>query len=310
MSNTAKLDSSLRLLDIYLKFYKGEQFSTKTLAQLYDTTSRTILRDIEKINKFIPSKIITNRQTKLWKLQDGGKSALLNEDEQLILNILDQACIEQGDEFHKKALKLFDKFTDSLHNTIYNNIDSEDIANIKLELAKAENAVYNKNKISLTYLDKDRIVLPLKLANFEGYWYLIVQDEKDNRIKSFYFKDISNMKILNDTFTVENNIENTLKNAINTYFTVDNTPYEIKIFVSKEIANIFRRKPISKTQTILQNYADGSFDLSVVITNDMELIPKIQQFIPHLKIIDEDKHSSRIIKTILDNLKAFQSEYN
>ena len=306
-----KLDSQSRLLDIYFRFIKNEELSSKELAKYYNTTSRTIIRDIEKLNSFLDNSIVPNHQTKLWKYAKDGKSVLLNEDEHLILNILDQACIEQGAEFHASALKLFDKFQDSLHNTIYNNIDSEDIEGIKPLLAKVENAVFTKNKISLTYKNKDKIVEPLKLANFDGYWYLIVQDEMDSRIKSFYFKDISNIKILNDVFMLNNNsIELKLKNAINTYFRVDSIPYEIKIFVDKDIAHIFKRKPISKTQTILKTYNDGSFDLSVIITNDMELIPRIQQFIPYLKIIEEDENSKRIVKTILENLKVFRNDYN
>jgi len=94
------------------------------------------------------------------------------------------------------------------------------------------------------------------------------------------------------------------------YFAIDVEPYEIKLFVSKEKADIFKRKPLSKSQRILKTYDDGSFDFSIVITHDMEIIPKIQQFMPHLKIIDTDKHSSRILNTILSNLKTFQEEHS
>ena len=143
-----KLNSSLRLLDMYLKFYKGGKFTTKDLAIQYDTTPRTIQRDIQMLNEYLSTMIIVNKSTNIWSMQDNS-NMLLTKEEQLTLNILDQACVEQGVEFHQNALKLFDKFKNSLHNTIYNNIDSEDIATIKEDLAKAENAVYTKNNTIL-----------------------------------------------------------------------------------------------------------------------------------------------------------------
>jgi len=136
---TAKLNSSLRLLDMYHKFYKGGKFTTKDLATQYDTTPRTIQRDIQMLNEYLTLKIKVNKSTNLWSMEDNS-NMLLSQDEQFTLNVLDQACIEQGEEFHKNALKLFDKFKNSLHNTIYNNIDSEDISTIKQDLAKVENA--------------------------------------------------------------------------------------------------------------------------------------------------------------------------
>ena len=309
MNTNTKIDSSLRLLSIYLRFQRGEKVSTKELASNYDTTPRTILRDIEKINSFIDNKIVSNRTTNLWVLEDKNRSLLLSEEEQLTLNILDQASAEQGKKFHQDALKLFDKFKSSLHNTIYNNIDSEDISDIKIDLANVENAVYNKYKIKLKYLKKDRIVEPLKLANFEGYWYLVVNDLTNKRIKTFYFKEISNIEILEEQFDNTDILtEQKLKNALNAYFTPDVKPYEIQLFISKEKADIFRRKPLSKSQIISKEYDDGSFDFSIIITHDMEIIPKIQQFIPYLKIINDDEHGKRILNTIMKNMSLFKND--
>jgi len=309
MKDTTEPNAALRLLEIYFKFYNGGKFATIDLAEQYKKSRRTIQRDIEEINKYTSTKIINDRSTHTWSMQDNS-NMLLTKDEQFTLNVLDQACVEQGEQFHQNALKLFDKFKNSLHNTIYNNIDSEDIATIKEDLAKAENAVYTKNKISLTYKNKDRIVEPLKLANFEGYWYLLVEDLTDNRIKTFYFKDISNLKILDEKFIQKDKtIQRKLKNAINTYFTFDATPYEIKLLVSKDLASIIKRKPLAPSQRMLNTYDDGSFEVSITITNDMEIIPKIQQFMPHLKIINDDEHSQRILDSVFSNLEGFKQGY-
>jgi len=300
-----KMDSSLRLLEIYFRLNNNEKISTKDLTDQYSVSLRTIQRDIEKINSLIEPKIKKDKSSKLLSLDDK-TSPLLSVEEELILNILNQACKEQGDEFHNKALNLFAKFKNSLHNTIYNNIDSEEIEDIKYLLAKVENAIYSKNKLTLDYKDKTRTVEPLKLANFQGYWYLVLNDLTDDRIKTFYFKDISNLEVLDEVFIQKDQlIERKLKNAINTYFTPDNEPYEVKLFVSTKKADIFKRKPLSRSQRVIKTYDDGSFDFSVMITNDMEIIPKIQEFIPYLKVIEDDHHAKRINDTIKENISSF-----
>ena len=307
---TSITNSQSRILDLYFLLKKGTKISSKDLATRYETTTRNITRDIQKINELIsPAKIVSNRSTKLWHIEDDTQSILLDKDEQFILNILDKACVEQGEDFHKKSLNLFEKFKDSLHNTIYNNIDSEDISTIKEDLVKVENAIYKKLKIKLHYLNKDRIVDPLKLANFEGYWYLVLNDNTNNRIKTFYFKDISSIQILNEIYIFnDDKTIHKLHNAVNAYFTTDVKPYEIELFISKEKAHIFKRKPISKSQRMLKEYDDGSFEFSIIITHDMEIIPKIQQFMPHLKVIDKDKNSKRIINDILKHIDTFKKE--
>ena len=164
--------------------------------------------------------------------------------------------------------------------------------------------------MSLVELNFDIIAVPLKLANFEGYWYLLVEDLADNRIKTLYFKDISNLKILDEKFIQKDKtIQRKLKNAINAYFTFDTTPYEIKLFVSKDLASIIKRKPLAPSQMILKTYKDKSFEMSITITHDMEIIPKIQQFMPHLKIINDDEHSQRILDSVFGNLEGFKQGY-
>jgi len=49
--------------------------------------------------------------------------------------------------------------------------------------------------------------------------------------------------------------------------------------------------------------------MSITITHDMEIIPKIQQFMPYLKIINDDEHSQRILDTVFDNLEGFKEGY-
>ncbi|MFA7083198.1 MAG: WYL domain-containing protein [Arcobacteraceae bacterium] len=301
------MNSSLRILSIYLMFQKGLNLSTKELADKYSTTTRTILRDIKTINSLQETKVIYNRITNLWVLEDYIKLDYLSDEEISLIEALSSKSTEMGEDFHNQTSKLFKKFKRNLHNCIYENIDTEDITNIKRDLVVVEYCVYNKTKIELIYQNKQRVVEPLKLANYDGYWYLLVNDLTNNRVKTFYFKDIKELKPLKDFFTIKiENIEDRMKNAINAYFTLDVKPYEVKLFITSQKANIFKRKPISPSQLILKEYSDGSFDFSIWITHDMEIIPTIQKFLPYLKILSDDIHGKRIYNQIIENINKFK----
>ena len=76
--------------------------------------------------------------------------------------------------------------------------------------------------------------------------------------------------------------------------------YKVTLHISKEIAKYFQRKPISKTQKVESLYEDGSMDVSVEITNDMEIIPVIKYWIPHIKVLEPQSIKEAIEEDLKD----------
>ena len=115
------------------------------------------------------------------------------------------------------------------------------------------------------------------------------------KIRRFHLSSINKLAVTNDTYVLDiDKLENKFENAINANFDIYQKAYEIQLFATKNISNIIQMKPISKTQQILQKYDDGSVDLSVWITNDDELIPTIKKYMPHLKVINNDRIDKKI----------------
>jgi len=55
-----------------------------------------------------------------------------------------------------------------------------------------------------------------------------------------------------------------------------------------DMTKYFQRKPISKSQIISSiNSQDGSIELSLKITHEMEIIPTILKWLPHIKVLKE-----------------------
>ena len=74
---------------------------------------------------------------------------------------------------------------------------------------------------------------------------------------------------------------------------------DVHLFVDKEIVKYFERKPL-KSQTITGKDADGSIELVVSITHEMEILPLIFWYIPHIKVL-EPQWLADIVKSKVDS---------
>jgi len=106
-------------------------------------------------------------------------------------------------------------------------------------------------------------------------------------LKKYHIKSMSNINILDKNFTRSKKLDKVLENAINIWFNIENPPFEVVLHVDSEIAKYFQRKPISKSQIISSiNSQDGSIELSLKITHEMEIIPTILKWLPHIKVLE------------------------
>jgi len=283
-----KISLQERIGDLIRRLNNGEYITTESAATYYGISVRNAERDFtERLPKYLTIKILKNKVTKEWYLEKNDITTILTAEDELTINLLLEHSKNIGIDFYRSTYKLIEKFKDSIHsNTIYAKLDIEDISDVKIELMKVEKAIIDKNIIQCLYKNKKRKIKPLKLACFDGYWYLVLKDTKDNLIKKYYFKDIQEIiissEIFNDTCV---SLQKKLDNAINAYFDGNKKEFLITLFVEKEIAHLFKRKKISKSQRIINKYKDGSLELELFITHEMEILPLVKRFEPHIKII-------------------------
>jgi len=105
--------------------------------------------------------------------------------------------------------------------------------------------------------------------------------------------------VLETVFENDAKLDDLLDNSISIWFDHTVPPYKVILNISKEIAKYFQRKPISKTQKMESLYEDGSMDISVEITNDMEIIPVVKYWIPYIKILEPKNIRKRIKDDLL-----------
>jgi len=291
-----------RLINILSLLNDGKELTTKELAEQFNVTERTILRDMNERLYSFP----VYKDKKKWKMQDGFKLEKNNSiEEEVVLGILEKFSSSIGGEFSTKAHKLLNKIKNDELNPIYTKLNIEDIGDMFDEIKLLEDAIKSKNIIECTYDDEvyepyKEILKPLKIVNYEGFWYLVALDE-DEYVRKLYLKKVSNIKVKDEVFETNTKIDNMLKNSISIWFQSDREAFDVHLHVDAEISKYFKRKPLP-TQKLHSVNQDGSLEIVVTITYDMEITPIIKYWMPYLKIIEPKWLEEKIAKDVREFL--------
>jgi len=252
------------------------------LSNELDVSTKTIQRDLYEV--LVDFGAI--KEGRYWKINPKLTEDNLASNEKLILGILDDMAKNAGSIFYSKAHNLLQQVTQQLEHPIFTNIDSEALnENTLHSFETIEKAIKNKTEITFKYIKNKFKVKPLKLAFFDGFWYLLCLDSKDkNTFKKFHLKSINELKTTDTIFETSTQIEDKLKHANSVWFNFDE-PYSVRLFLSKEIKKYFERKPL-KGQYLIGEDKDGSIEIEIKITNEMEIIPLILYYIPYIKVLE------------------------
>nr|WP_297959607.1 WYL domain-containing protein [uncultured Campylobacter sp.] len=166
-----------------------------------------------------------------------------------------------------------------------------------------ENAIKKRSLVQCEYAGFKFKIKPLKLAMFDGFWYLLFLDtNKNDTFKKFHLKSITNIRILEEKFKLDAKIEERIKNINSAWATLDK-PNTARLLLSPQIKKYFERKPYAK-QSITGLDADGSVVIDIEFTNLMEIKPLIYYFIPFIKVLEPKE----LADTIKDEIEKYLEE--
>jgi len=275
-----------RLRVILQRLNDGESLGVKELAVEFNVSTRTIQRDF---NEKLVSSYPIFQENKKWKMQDGFKIEKIRDiDDKIILDIIEKITDGIGGTFASKSKKLLSKIKNEEQSPIYTKLNIEDISDKISDVNILENAIKEKKEINCQYIYKESerystTLQPLKIVNYEGFWYLVAL--RDNEIRKYYLKELSNIKITDVIFKVDTKIDELLNNSISIWFNQYEEPFEVKLYANKWAAKYFKRRPLP-TQSILSLNEDESMEFIVKITHEMEILPIIKYWIPNLHVVE------------------------
>jgi len=274
-----------RLLEILRRLYEGETLHVNVLAEEFNTSTRTIQRDFnERLIRFPIEK-----SGRGWRMQEGfSLTKTTNIQDQLVLDMLEKMSENLGSGFSLRAKHLLSKIKNQDLSPIYARLNIEDISDWMEQIHTLEAAIVEKRIVRFAChkesKDFQAEIKPLKIANFDGYWYVVGLESHTNVCKKYHLKSMRNLQVQEKTFTHDKALDEKLDNAINIWFNADKEAFEVVLHVDAIVAKYFLRKRLSGSQRTLEAREDGSLLLSFRITHEMEILPTIMAFLPHIQV--------------------------
>ena len=275
--------------------------SITELSKKLNVSTKTIQRDLYDVL----SNFGAIKQGRNWKIDPKLSQDSLASNEKLILGILDEMAKSAGNIFYSKAHSLLSQITQQLEHPIFTNVNGEYLEDKTVALfEQIEKAIKEKNEIKFDYEKYNFHVKPLKLAFFDGFWYLLAFHIKKNKeeFKKYHLKTIKKVEVLSTKFEIPSLVEERLKFANSVWFNLDEQ-YSVRLFIDKQIRKYFERKPL-RGQSIIGEDKDGSIEIEIKISNNMEIIPLILYYIPYIKVL-EPQHLADEIK---DRVQGYLKE--
>ena len=281
------LNNLLKILNI---LYSGGYVTIKGLMDDYGISERTASR---YLNEYL-----SDARFPIEKV--GRKFRLANYNPEIT------GAVEAIENFAKEAgfyndIKDFIKKIKQNSLSTYIKLHIENIGDYIAEINLIENAIKQKRVIKFTYDNGyEYEVKPLKIANFEGYWYLLALD--GDKYKTFHLKSMKNITKTDKTFEIPPTFLEKLDNAINIWFEPDKEPFKVILKADEWASEYLKRIPLNPTQKEIEILSDGSL-FEIKITHEMEVKRFIKGFLPQIKVIEPKWLDEEIKKEIREYLK-------
>lgn len=267
-----------RVAVILYTLFQRKKTSVNDLAEITGVKPRTTRRDLELITSAnIP--LVRKRGEVSLDIhspmdQAGGMTA--------IFSALGRAI---GRRFSHWVGTVLPEPSDALVRSLLLRLDVEDIGEKFDYLLLLEQAISEKRYLGFRYEnrkgDTRRVsVAPVKIMVSEGRWFLA--GWTDGKIKTFGVSKIADLEIGEPHPKIPESAEETIYRAVNVWFDTSGEPFETRLYVHAEAAPYVIQKPLAPTQKIVEYHTDGALVVSMALTSEMEILPSIRYWIPHI----------------------------
>lgn len=318
----------MRLLSILKKLTTHKKVCVKELAIYYDVSIKSIQNDFEVLNKYFGDKFnkIGDCYLLLKQEQFYNLFQYNHKTSKQFLKFLSMIDSDLYSQFKKenneliKALKLDSSSIYQIENSPYEKLKSESLE----LLEELELAVINRYYLTIIHqkaneekwLFKECQVL--KILYLEDNWYIAVNTLQNYHTQNSnscfrlmrisFIKKIRKYQVEHKTFH-NNHIEvikaqNSLKYLQTPFSKIHNKPYQVMVEISAFASVYFRAKQYLKYQREVKTLDNGAVLFEFTVTDDMEIIPLIQQWIPHLKVMEPLRIKEKIVKSMKQFMKG------
>lgn len=285
---TANIKKFTRILYLLHKL-EGGSINLTVEAKELGFSVRTLERDIQEIDQAgFP---LTNAGAGRYSLVEGfslQKLSLSARDEAL-LKLLGQLAYSLGPQWADSYQRLLKKTARPAGKDIYFVKMPRMYHNLSPHLlTQLEQAILKHQYINLYYQSPAKRVWcnhvkPLKIALFDGFWYLITLNNVNTYMK-FSLGKIIKVLAQNERFKPLD-ISARLEQSPNIWFD-SQANLEIKCLVSAQAARYFKEVEFLPQQKIEAQTPAGEIIVSCKTANFMQVLPQIKRWLPYIRVLE------------------------
>ena len=206
--------------------------------------------------------------------------------------LMDQlkGLFREDETLFAKAQKPLAELANEIKSPYYIRQNVEDISSKERVISKLEHAVNDKRLTKVIYKGYDYLVKPLKIAEFEGIWYLLFFYDKDQSYRKYRIAEIDDVEILKENFSPSKKQNLEIQNWHNVWHQPNREPVRIKIWISSIIQKYFYQKNIFDINSFPKRVmpCDDGIEYDIYITHEYELLPELMYWQPNVVILEEE----------------------
>ncbi len=151
--------------------------------------------------------------------------------------------------------------------------------------------------------EKQHLVIPVKIAWYEGFWYLVCIG-KDERIFKFRLDRILKAEQQKKSFNIDDKkFTQLLNQSVNIFFEGERNIL-VTLQVSGKVAHYFKQREYFPEQKIIKENKNGDLTLTTKISKPEEILMIIFHWLPHIKVIGPKEIKTAVKNTIKEYLKT------
>ncbi len=302
----------IRLGQILRIFMEKEKVSSSWLSKQFQTTPRTIQRDLL---------LLKESGFPLHELQKGSyqmskdlvKNLEVFDDTELALVVALKNIVGQlGQPFQKAADRVLDRLYDCVTTMpVFVKIDDAVPLNGAL-LNRIVKAIRERKQVTFQYAaDKGPHPVqmdPYRVVYFSGFWYLIGNEPATGILKRYALDRISDFRLLKTCCQdVPEDLDAVLQKSANIWFTEEQN-LEVTVLIDAQVSHYFRRRKMFPTQEIKEERPDGSLVVTFRMGQYEAIRNILKSWIPHIVILEPEEFKKDFLADVKVWVKRQEKE--
>ena len=284
-----------RLANILTKLNMGCRLSVKELALEFGVSTRTISRDFDRLSTYLP--LLQDEENKQYFLNISYLGKIAPKDIQTFAQISGISHL-----YPSLDMSFLRELLDSRAHQIYSakGYSFEDANQFKELFKVIGTAIKEYKQIGFLYKSEPRLVQPYRLIHHHGSWYLAAV--RKDQLRTYRLSHIQLTQVVHEysQFIPDSNIVKLVEDDDSIWFGQDKQ--EVILSVDRQVTFYFKQRSILPEQQIVKELEDGGLLVSSKINHDMQLLPLIRFWIPHIKIVNPERLQAEVEKGLREYL--------